>query len=103
VGHEVTVERVDGERQLLMRTVSMRPLVFSIDGFLYDKECEHIQRTADPYMAQSGVALMDHDKGKAATDWRTSATHFLRSRVRRRPFAGVGLAPLSAGGFGRPC
>lgn len=35
-------------------------------------------------MTQSGVALMDHDRGKAATDWRTSTTYFMHTRVRGR-------------------
>ena len=30
-------------------------------------------------MKQSGVSLMDKDKGKAATEWRTSSTYFLRT------------------------
>ena len=34
-------------------------------------------------MEQSGVALMDHDKGKEATDWRTSTTYFMSTMVKR--------------------
>lgn len=64
VGHTTIVERVQGLGRLAMRTVSMQPLVFSVDGFLYDSECDYIRRAASPHMAQSGVTLMDHDRGK---------------------------------------
>ena len=30
-------------------------------------------------MAKSGVSLMDADKGKEATEWRTSSTYFLET------------------------
>lgn len=80
-GH-ITVTQLDGIGQIAMRTVSLHPLVFSVDDFLFDQECQHIQARASPQMAQSGVALMDHDQGKAATDWRTSSTYFMRSQVR---------------------
>lgn len=80
-GHVTQVTQVDGVEGggVSMRTLSMSPLVFSVEGFLTPAECRHIRDRAGPHMRQSGVALMDHDKGKAATDWRTSATYFMRS------------------------
>lgn len=79
-GHITTVTQVDGLGSVAMRTLSMSPLVFSVEGFLLPEECQYIRDTAEPEMRQSGVALMDHDKGKPATDWRTSSTHFMASR-----------------------
>lgn len=64
-----------------MKTVSLHPLVFCVDGFLFDEECQYIREQSEPYLAQSGVALMDQDKGKAATDWRTSSTYFFKAQV----------------------
>ena len=48
--------------------------------FVSDEECDHVQERALPNMKSSGVSLMDKDKGKKATDWRTSSTYFLPSR-----------------------
>lgn len=80
-GHVTHVGQVDGVEGggVSMRTLSMSPLVFSVEGFLTPAECRHIRDRAGPHMRQSGVALMDHDKGKEATDWRTSATYFMPS------------------------
>lgn len=75
-GRHVTLE--DGAAAT-MHTLSLRPLVFSIENFLSDEECAYIRLHAEPFMAQSGVSLMDKDRGKAATEWRTSATHFMPS------------------------
>ena len=80
-GHITTVTQLDGLGQIAMRTVSLHPLVFSVDGFLLDHECRYIREQSEPFMAQSGVALMDQDRGKAATDWRTSSTYFMSARV----------------------
>lgn len=80
IGHVTQVTELDGLGTLAMRTLSMSPLVFSVDGFLLPEECRYIRDTAEPSLAQSGVALMDKDKGKAATDWRTSSTYFMATR-----------------------
>lgn len=79
-GHITRVTQLDGLGSIDMRTLSMSPLVFAVDGFLLAEECQYIRETAQPHMRQSGVKLMDHDKGKAATEWRTSSTHFLPTR-----------------------
>lgn len=78
-GHVTHVEGLDGLEDVRMRTLSMSPLVFSVEGFLKPEECQHIRDRAAPHMSHSGVVLMDHDRGKKATDWRTSSTHFLSS------------------------
>ena len=67
-------------RKVTIETLSMTPLVVSIKGFLTDEECEHIATTAEPHMEYSGVSLKDVDKGKAASNWRTSQSTFLSSR-----------------------
>lgn len=69
-----------------MTTLSMQPLVFSIDAFLSEKECDYIQNFASPHMAKSGVSLMDKDLGKEATEWRTSETYFMGSKGHKVSF-----------------
>jgi prolyl 4-hydroxylase len=73
--------QLDETRNATLETLSVQPLVFSVDGFLADEECDWIRVTAEPHMAQSGVSLMDRDKGKPATEWRTSETTFLSEKT----------------------
>jgi prolyl 4-hydroxylase len=60
-------------------TLSLSPLVISVHGFLSLEECQHIQQRAAPSMRYSEVALMDHDAGRPASDFRTSQTTFLEA------------------------
>jgi len=55
------------------------PLVLSVEGFLTMDECAQIQTTASPSMRYADVTLMDKDKGRPASDFRTSQTTFLSS------------------------
>merc|ERR1712146_749363 len=68
----------DGEN-FILKTLSMSPLLFEIRNFLTKSECDYIQKVSEPHMRKSGVSLMDSDKGKEATEWRTSSTYFLRT------------------------
>ena len=45
-------------------TLSMRPLVFSIESFLTETERDYVIVNAGRHMKSSQVSLMDHDKGK---------------------------------------
>jgi prolyl 4-hydroxylase len=63
-----------------LETLSLVPLVLSVEGFLSDDECDHIKRRAEPLMEYSQVTLMDKDAGRPASDFRTSQTCFLRDR-----------------------
>jgi hypothetical protein len=65
------------EDVLTLKTLSLVPLVLSVDHFLTEDECEHIIDTATPHMEYSGVSLKDSDQGKAASNWRTSKQAFL--------------------------
>jgi prolyl 4-hydroxylase len=67
------------KRNITIETLSMTPLVVSIKGFLTEEECDHITKTAGPRMEYSGVSLKDVDKGKAASNWRTSQSAFISS------------------------
>ena len=60
-------------------TLSLRPLIFSISGFLTVAECDHIIATAEPDMAKSLVSHMDKDVGKPDEEFRTSTNTFLSS------------------------
>ena len=66
-------------RNITIETLSLKPLVLSIKGFLSDEECDYIAKRAEPTMAYSSVSLKDADRGRAASDWRTSQSTFLRS------------------------
>jgi len=64
--HNITIE-----------TLSLKPLVLSIEGFLTNDECDYIAKKAHPTMKYSSVSLKDADVGRAASDWRTSQSTFL--------------------------
>lgn len=55
----------------------MRPLILKIEDFLSTEEIEYIIKSSAPHMRASPVSLMDKDKGKAATEFRTSEQVFL--------------------------
>ncbi|CAM9616117.1 unnamed protein product, partial [Hapterophycus canaliculatus] len=79
VGHVQTVHGLETLGSIDMKTLSMEPLVFEAKNFLLDDECQHIREKAEPHMKPSPVSLMDHDKGKPDTNWRTSTTYFMPS------------------------
>jgi prolyl 4-hydroxylase len=66
-----------GSRNVTIETLSLKPLVLSIKGFLSEEECDYIAKKAEPSLQYSGVSLKDADKGKAASNWRTSQSTFL--------------------------
>jgi prolyl 4-hydroxylase len=72
---------LDVTRNATLETISLHPLVLSVQGFLSEGECDWIQMAAAPQMRYSEVKLMDHDKGRPASDFRTSQTAFLASRA----------------------
>ena len=76
----VTSPRSGWRRTLTLQTLAMVPLVLSVSSFLEVSECEHIIEFSTPHMAASGVSLMDKDKGKEASEWRTSSTFFMHSQ-----------------------
>ena len=83
-------------------TVSLKPLVVSVENFLSPGENEHIIARARPHMEKSGVALKDADKGKAAKEFRTSSQVSGAGgaggecwAVRNMRFASVPRAPCS--------
>lgn len=67
----------DKKRNATLETLSLEPLVFSVEGFLDDTECDFFQEEAAPSMEYSEVTLMDIDKGRPASDFRTSQSTFL--------------------------
>jgi len=60
-----------------LETLSLTPLVLSVEGFLSESECQHIREVAEPTMKYSGVVLHDSDAGRPASDFRTSKTTFV--------------------------
>lgn len=66
-------------RAVTLETLSLVPLVLSVEGFLSDDECTYIQETAEPHMEYSEVTLMDKDQGRPASDFRTSQSAFIRA------------------------
>ncbi len=71
--------RLDDTSNATLETLSLHPLVLSVEGFLSLEECKEIQTAASPTMHYSKVTLMDKDKGRPASDFRTSQTTFLQS------------------------
>jgi prolyl 4-hydroxylase len=49
----------DRKRTVTLKTLSLVPLVFSVDGFLSDEECDYIQEKAEPLMVISKAIDMD--------------------------------------------
>ena len=66
-------------RRVTLRTMSLRPLLFSVQNFLLKNECDHVIGQASGSMSQSSVSLMDRDAGKEAVEFRTSETTFVSS------------------------
>lgn len=68
-----------GKTTIEMETLSMKPLVLSVPGFILEDECDHIIDVSGKHMEYSSVSLMDHDKGRPASDFRTSQSYFLEA------------------------
>ena len=64
-------------KNVTIETLSMKPLVLSISGFLTDDECDYIMEKAAPTMKYSSVSLKDSDRGRPSSDWRTSQSTFV--------------------------
>lgn len=73
------VKNVYGKGDVVLETLSMTPLVFGVDEFLKDNEIDVIMDLSLEHLKPSGVMHNDNDKGRPATDWRTSTTYFLPS------------------------
>lgn len=67
-------------RKAVLETLSLQPLVLSVEGFLSPTECHYIEKKAEKRVSYSGVVLMDKDKDRPASDFRTSQSTFLASR-----------------------
>jgi hypothetical protein len=72
--------KVQQQYYVTLKTLSLTPLVISVENFLTKSECDHIKTQATPRMRYSDVSLMDKDKGKAASEFRTSQSTFLPSK-----------------------
>ena len=73
------VENAFGRGDLVLETISMTPLVFSVKEFLLDDEVDVILELSMPHLAPSSVVLADGDENRPSTDWRTSTTYWLDS------------------------
>jgi len=65
---------------VVLETLSLTPLVLSVEGFLSTYECDYIQEKAKPKMRYSSVSFTDADQGKEASEFRTSQSTFLGAR-----------------------
>jgi len=75
-GTERKVTLLDGRTSTIV-TLSVQPVVLSVDNFLLPDEAEHMVGRAEPHLKKSGVALKDADRGKEAKEFRTSSQYFL--------------------------
>ena len=62
-----------------METISLVPLIFSVEEFLTDHEIDIVLDLSLPHLKASGVRHNDAHKGLPAAEWRTSSTYFLAS------------------------
>eukprot|EP01052_Picozoa_sp_SAG31_P049022 SAG31_NODE_10542_length_1126_cov_1.765336_1_plen_209_part_00 len=79
VGHRRPV--LIHDRQMVLETLSLQPLILSIDGLLSDEETSLVISNSVAHMAPSKVTMADHDKGKAHQEFRTSTTYWLHSHT----------------------
>ncbi|KAK1933692.1 putative prolyl 4-hydroxylase 3 [Phytophthora citrophthora] len=79
IGHKTVVKDVTGKGDVVLETLSMTPLVFSVEEFLKDDEIDIIMDLSLEHLKPSTVTLMDGHENRASTDWRTSTTYFLSS------------------------
>ncbi|DAZ92662.1 TPA: hypothetical protein N0F65_006471 [Lagenidium giganteum] len=79
IGHKTLVKNVYGRGDVVLETVSMIPLVFTVEEFLKDDEIDVILDLSMEHLKPSGVTLMDGHENRPATEWRTSTTYFLPS------------------------
>ncbi|KAG7382027.1 hypothetical protein PHYPSEUDO_005388 [Phytophthora pseudosyringae] len=79
IGHKTVVKDVAGKGDVVLETLSLTPLVFSVEEFLKDDEIDVIMDLSLEHLKPSTVTLMDGHENRAATDWRTSTTYFLSS------------------------
>ena len=64
-----------GHKLVQMETLSLRPLVLALSGFLSDDECDFIKKYASTRMVPSGLAMMDSSGD--SRDVRTSTQTFM--------------------------
>ena len=68
---------------LQLETLSLQPLLFGVDSFLADEECNHMIDLASKdknMLKESPVVKMDHDIGKETKQWRTSSQMWLHDK-----------------------
>ena len=56
IGHKTVVNKLQGIGSVTMETISMTPLVFSVEEFMTDEEIEVILELSLPHLKPSGVA-----------------------------------------------
>ncbi|TMW61645.1 hypothetical protein Poli38472_010708 [Pythium oligandrum] len=79
IGHKTVVRNVTGKGDVVLETLSMIPLVFSVEEFLKDEEIDVILDLSLEHLKPSGVTHIDGHENRPATEWRTSTTYFLPS------------------------
>ncbi|OQS00094.1 hypothetical protein THRCLA_06232 [Thraustotheca clavata] len=79
VGHQRELHDIPGLGNIKIETLSMEPLVFSVERFLKDHEIDTILELSLPHLVASTVKLQDGDGDKPASEWRTSSQYFLPS------------------------
>ena len=73
IGYNITLKTGDEEfGDVTLTTLSLQPLVFTMDPLLTKKECKYIIKKATPEMEVSPVSHIDSDIGKPDSQWRTS-------------------------------
>ena len=76
VGFRQKVEGlVNSGVQIELETLSVRPPIFRVYGLASEEESQELITYAKQFFRQADVVYMDHDKGKAVDEFRTSLNY----------------------------
>jgi len=83
VGFEHVAEGVDGDAPKVLRTLSLRPVIFEVSDFIQPSECEEVMRLGKMQGLTESKGVMqsaDLKKGTAAKEFRTSKQAWLHNQ-----------------------
>mmetsp|Transcript_20430 Transcript_20430/g.26409 ORF Transcript_20430/g.26409 Transcript_20430/m.26409 type:complete len:507 (-) Transcript_20430:689-2209(-) len=73
-------DEVGSSGMVTLETTSIVPLIFTVQNFLTEEECDLILSRAEPTMKSSTISHNDEDMKSPSSKWRTSSSTFLYPR-----------------------
>jgi prolyl 4-hydroxylase len=67
----------NNNHNVTLETLSLQPLIFSVDEFFADEECTYVREAAQPKLKYPDTVLNDKDDGKVFSGLRTSSSMVL--------------------------